>query len=185
LAVVLENDMNGEIMQLTLPATSIFGKEEGDKRPLQAYARFLAVQNPPVNPEQIVTRMKFDMKSESPKLHFAPVRWLTDDEYPTILAKGESEEAKRAVNMTVAQADGVKAPSLGLAGKAPAVVKAAPVEAEDDEPAPAPKAKKAAPKAEPTEDVGEPEVRKAAPKADAVPAQKSKLASIVSDWDDE
>jgi len=185
LAVVLENDMNGEIMQLTLPATSIFGKEEGDKRPLQAYARFLAVQNPPVNPEQIVTRMKFDMKSESPKLHFAPVRWLTDDEYPTILAKGESEEAKRAVNMTVAQADGVKAPALGLAGKAPAAVKAAPVEAEDDEPAPAPKAKKAAPKAEPTEDVGEPEVRKAAPKADAVPAQKSKLASIVSDWDDE
>lgn len=183
LAVVLENDMNGEIMQLTLPATSIFGKEEGDKRPLQAYARFLAVQNPPVNPEQIVTRMKFDMKSESPKLHFAPVRWLTDDEYPTILAKGESEEAKRAVNMTVAQADGVKAPALGLAGKAPAAVKAAPVEAEDDEPAPAPKAKKA--KAEPTEDVGEPEVRKAAPKADAVPAQKSKLASIVSDWDDE
>lgn len=185
LAVVLENDMNGEIMQLTLPATSIFGKEEGDKRPLQAYARFLAVQNPPVNPEQIVTRMKFDMKSESPKLHFAPVRWLTDDEYPTILAKGESEEAKRAVNMTVAQADGVKAPALGLAGKAPAAVKAAPVEAEDDEPAPAPKAKKAAPKAEPAEDVGEPEVRKAAPKADAVPAQKSKLASIVSDWDDE
>jgi hypothetical protein len=183
LAVVLENDMNGEIMQLTLPATSIFGKEEGDKRPLQAYARFLAVQNPPVNPEQIVTRMKFDMKSESPKLHFAPVRWLTDDEYPTILAKGESEEAKRAVNMTVAQADGVKAPALGLAGKAPAAVKAAPVEAEDDEPAP--KAKKAAPKAEPAEDVGEPEVRKAAPKADAVPAQKSKLASIVSDWDDE
>jgi hypothetical protein len=185
LAVVLENDMNGEIMQLTLPATSIFGKEEGDKRPLQAYARFLAVQNPPVNPEQIVTRMKFDMKSESPKLHFAPVRWLTDDEYPTILAKGESEEAKRAVNMTVAQADGVKAPALGLAGKAPAAVKAAPMEAEDDEPAPAPKAKKAAPKAEPAEDVGEPEVRKAAPKADAVPAQKSKLASIVSDWDDE
>jgi hypothetical protein len=183
LAVVLENDMNGEIMQLTLPATSIFGKEEGDKRPLQAYARFLAVQNPPVNPEQIVTRMKFDMKSESPKLHFAPVRWLTDDEYPTILAKGESEEAKRAVNMTVAQADGVKAPALGLSGKAPAAVKAAPMEAEDDEPAPAPKAKKA--KAEPAEDVGEPEVRKAAPKADAVPAQKSKLASIVSDWDDE
>ena len=188
LAVVLENDMQGEVMQLTLPATSIFGKEDGDKRQLQAYARFLAVQNPPVNPEQIVTRMKFDMKSESPKLHFAPVRWLTDDEYPTILAKAESDEAKRAINMTVAQADGVKAPALGLAGKAPTAVKAAPVEAQDDAetPAPAPKKK---PKAEPVEaveeDAGEPEVRKAAPKAAAVPAQKSKLADIVGEWDDE
>lgn len=192
LAVVLENDMEGEVMQLTLPATSIFGKEDGDKRQLQAYARFLAVQNPPVNPEQIVTRMKFDMKSESPKLHFAPVRWLTDDEYPNILAKAESDEAKRAINMTVAQADGVKAAPLALAGKAPSAAKAAPVEAQDDDeaetPAPAPKAKpkaKAAPVEATEEDAGEPEVRKAAPKAGTVPAQKSKLADIVSDWDDE
>ena len=184
LAVVLENDIGGEVMQLTLPATSIFGKEDGDKRQLQAYARFLAVQNPPVNPEQIVTRMKFDMKSESPKLHFAPTRWLTDEEYPIVMAKAESDEAKRAINMTVAQADGVKAAPLALAGKAPAAVKAAPVEAEEDE-APAPKAKKAKAAPVEAEDVGEPEVRKAAPKADAVPAQKSKLSSIVSDWDDE
>ncbi len=187
LAVVLENDMDGEVLQLTLPATSIFGKEDGDKRPLQAYARFLAVQNPPVNPEQIVTRMKFDTKAESPKLHFAPVRWLTDDEYPTILAKADSEEAKRAINMTVAQTDGVKAAPLAIPGKAP--VAAAPAAEEEDE-APAPVAKKAAPKvkAEPVEtedEAVEPEVRKAAPKAAAVPEKKSKLSSIVSDWDDE
>ena len=124
------------------------------------------------------------MKSESPKLHFAPTRWLTDEEYPIVMAKAESDEAKRAINMTVAQADGVKAAPLALAGKAPATVKAAPVEAEEDE-APAPKAKKAKAAPVEAEDVGEPEVRKAAPKADAVPAQKSKLSSIVSDWDDE
>jgi len=68
MAVVLANDMDGSVMQLTLPATSIFGKEQGDKRALQAYARYLAAQNPPVNPEQIVTRMKFDTTSEAPKL---------------------------------------------------------------------------------------------------------------------
>ena len=115
---------------------------------------------------------------------FRSTRWLTDEEYPIVMAKAESDEAKRAINMTVAQADGVKAPALGLAGKAPAAVKAAPVEAEEDE-APAPKAKK--PKAAPVEaeDVGEPEVRKAAPKAATVPAQKSKLADIVGEWDDE
>ena len=77
LAVVLANNPEGDVLQVTLPATSIFGKEEGDKRPLQAYARFMAAQTPPVNLDAIVTRMKFDTKAESPKLIFAPVRWLT------------------------------------------------------------------------------------------------------------
>lgn len=189
LAVVLADNMDGDVLQLTLPATSVFGKEDGDKRPLQAYARFLAAQTPPVNPEQIVTRMKFDTKAESPKLFFAPVRWLTDDEYPTVVAQGETTEAKAAVTMTVAQADGVKAAPMAIPGAAPkAVAKAAPViedEAEEEAPAPAPKAAKA-PKAAPVADADdEPEVRKEAPKATAVPAKKSKLADIVSDWDDE
>ena len=35
------------------------------------------------------------------------------------------------------------------------------------------------------DDDSEPEVRKAAPTASAVPVKSSKLASIVSDWDDE
>ena len=187
LAVVLANNPDGDVLQLTLPATSIFGKEDGDKRPLQAYARFLAAQNPPVNPEQIVTRMKFDTKAESPKLFFQPVRWLTDEEYPTIVAQGESDDAKKAVTLTVAQADGVKAAPMNIAGKAPAAVaKTAPVvdTADEEEEAPAPKAK--APKTKPVADADdEPEVRKEAPKATAVPAKKSKLADIVSDWDDE
>ena len=179
LAVVLENNPSGDVMQLTLPATSVFGKEEGDKRPLQAYARYLAVQNPPVNPEQIVTEMRFDTKAESPKLHFKPVRWLTDEEYEIIKAQGESEDAKRAVVMTVAQSDGVRAnaPKMVLAGKPPVV------EVEEDE-APVVPAKKA--KAAPVVDAeDEPEVRKDAAKPSAVPAKKGKLADIVSDWDDE
>ena len=171
LAVVLENNPSGDVLQLTLPATSIFGKEDGDKRPLQAYARYLAAQNPPVNPEQIVTRMKFDTKAESPKLFFQPVRWLTDDEYPTIVKQSESDDAKRAVNMTVAAADGVKAAPLAIPGKAPEA---------------APKVEAKAPKTKPAADADdEPEVRKDSAKANAVPAKKSKLADIVSDWDDE
>ena len=63
-AVVLANDMEGDVLQLTLPAKSIFGKEEGDNRPLQAYARFLLAQTPnPVDPSEVVTRLKFDTKS--------------------------------------------------------------------------------------------------------------------------
>jgi hypothetical protein len=185
LAVVLANNPEGDVLQLTLPATSIFGKEDGDKRPLQAYARFLAAQTPPVNPEQIVTRMKFDMKAESPKLFFTPVRWLEDAEYESVSKQAESDDAKRAVVMTVAQADGVKAKAapMEIPGKP---TKAAPkVEAEDDEDeAPAPKAKAAKTKPVASED-DEPEVRKAPSKETAVPAKKSKLADIVSDWDDE
>ena len=32
LAVVLANDIEGDVLQLTLPATSIFGKEDGDRK---------------------------------------------------------------------------------------------------------------------------------------------------------
>jgi hypothetical protein len=182
LAVVLENNIEGDILQLTLPATSVFGKEDGDKRPLQAFARNLAMQNPPISPEMIVTRMKFDTKAEAPKLHFAPSRWLTDEEYAIVKTQGDSDEAKRAVVMTVAAADGVKtAPKLAIEGKRPAAVE---VE-EDEAPAPAPKAAKAKAKPAEVEEDAEPEVRKEASKPSAVPAKKGKLADIVSDWDDE
>jgi hypothetical protein len=187
LAVVLANNLEGDVLQLTLPATSIFGKEDGDKRPLQAYARFIAAQNPPVNPEQIVTRMKFDTKAESPKLFFQPVRWLTDDEYPAVMAQSESDDAKKAVTLTVAQADGVKAAPMAIPGTAPkAAAKPAPTPVVEDEEEEAPAAKAKAPKTKPAADVDdEPEVRKESAKTNAVPAKKSKLADIVSDWDDE
>jgi hypothetical protein len=184
LAVVLENNIEGDVLQLTLPATSVFGKEDGDKRPLQAFARNLAMQNPPISPEMIVTRMKFDTKAEAPKLHFAPNRWLTPEEYDIVKTQGESDEAKRAVVMTVAASDGVKpaAAPLKIEGKRPVAVEA---EEEDEAPAPAPKATKAKAKPVEVEEEAEPEVRKEAAKPSAVPAKKGKLADIVSDWDDE
>ena len=186
LAVVLENNIEGDVLQLTLPATSVFGKEDGDKRPLQAFARNLAMQNPPISPEMIVTRMKFDTKAEAPKLHFAPNRWLTPEEFEIVKAQGESDEAKRAVVMTVAASDGVKpAPApLAIPGKRPM----GELTKEEDAPAYEPIAAKAAKaKAKPveTEEEAEPEVRKEAAKPSAVPAKKGKLADIVSDWDDE
>lgn len=180
MAVVLANDIEGSVMQLTLPATSIFGKEQGDKRALQAYARYLAAQNPPVNPEQIVTRMKFDTTSEAPKLLFAATRWLTDDEYEAVQTQAETDDAKKAIAASSASAPA--AAPLQLTGKAPAVV-------EEDAPAPKSKAKaKPAPVVveEDEEDTApEPEVRKATAKPTAVPASKGKLADIVSAWDDE
>jgi len=160
LAVVLANDINGDVLQLQLPATSIFGKAEGDNHPLQSYARLLASQS--ISPEMVVTRMKFDTQKESPKLFFKPVRWLTDDEHGTAVEKGQSEDAKRAVTMTVAQVDKVVAPMLE--GKPLAA-----------------KAKKPAKAKEEVEEVDEPELRKE--ESTPAPTKKSDLASVVADWD--
>lgn len=162
LAVVLANDIGGDVMQLQLAATSIFGKEEGDKRPLQAYARYLAAQN--INPETLVTQLRFDTKAAVPKLFFKPVRWLEDDEYAIAVKKGESTDAKNAVTMSVAKP--AEKP-LALEGAKPKAKAAPVVEA-------------------PAEEVDEPEKRKPAVKASAVPAKKaSSLASTVEEWDDE
>ena len=190
LAVVLANNPEGDVLQVTLPATSIFGKEDGEKRPLQAYARYMAAQTPPVNLDAIVTRMKFDTQAESPKIVFAPVRWLTDDEYETAQNQANSKDAEKAVAVTPAYADGVASPApLAILGKAPSSVTLGALFDEDDTASLAEvkatktKAKaKAAPEVESTE---EPEVRKAPPKVESVPAKKGKLADIVADWDDE
>lgn len=184
LAVVLANNPDGDVMQVTLPATSIFGKEEGEKRPLQAYARYMAAQTPPVNLDAIVTRMKFDTKAESPKLLFAPVRWLTDDEYESVQAQGASKDAERAVASTPAAVDGVVAPApLAIEGKRPMGKMLDEDEAEAMAEVKAAKSKKA--KAVEAEAEEEPEVRKAPAKTESAPAKKNKLADIVADWDDE
>jgi len=159
LAVTLANDLEGDVMQLTLAATSIFGKDEGEaRRPLQAYARFLAAQN--ISPEMVVTRLKFDTKAAVPKLFFMPVRWLEDDEYGLAIEKGNTEDAKKAVTMTVSQADGVKTPVV-----------------ESKQPV-------ARPVVEEAEEVDEPEIRKETKaKPTAVPKKAKSLADVVDNWD--
>jgi hypothetical protein len=166
LAVVLANDLEGHVMQLQLPATSIFGKEEGDKRPLQAYARYVVANQ--ASPEMMVTRMQFDTKAEAPKLFFKPVRWLDEDEYEISVRQGKTDDAKRAITMTVAKMDKVETPApLALEGakpKAKAKAKDEPV-AEEDEDAP------------PTKRKGKSE--------EPAAAAKPSLAKLAAEWDDE
>lgn len=123
LAVVLANNIEGDIMQLTLSATSIFGKEEGDKRPLQAYARYLGAQS--ISPEMVVTRLRFDTKAAVPKLFFQPMRFLEQDEFDAIKQRSDSNEAKQLVVMSFSR-------SAGKGKSAPALV--APTADSFDEP---------------------------------------------------
>lgn len=154
LAIVIDGEVDkGEVYQLVLPPTSVFGDGEKGKLPLQAYARHLKNHGTPIT--GVVTEMRFDTASPTPKLVFKPVRPVTEDEFLKVQELKDSEEAIKAVTLTVAQTDGVK-----------------------DKPKPA-LAKPVA--VEETEAVEEP--KKAAPKKPAV-ANEPSLDSLVGEWDD-
>lgn len=110
LAVLLENDIRGDVYQLTLPAQSIFGAVENGKMPLQAYAKFLGSHGLPVT--AVVTEMRFDTASATPRLTFKAVRPLTEEELALTVEKGQSAEAKAAIAGTAAQLDGVTRASV-------------------------------------------------------------------------
>jgi hypothetical protein len=103
LAVLLENDQQGEVYQLSLPATSIFGKPENGKMGLEAYVKLLGTNG--VSVTSVVTEMRFDTASTSPKLTFKAVRYLEADEFANVQAKGKTPEAKQAIGATAGELD--------------------------------------------------------------------------------
>lgn len=161
LAVVLENDVDGDVYQLTLPATSIFGAGENNKWPLQTYAKMIASKGIPIT--SVVTEMRFDTNSSTPKLTFKPARYLESDEFNTALDQGKSPDAIKAITMTVAQVDGVKDSSEEFETAAPVAKKTV---------------------AEPEEDAA-PEPVKRSSKKEEAPAPKKDVSKILEEWDDE
>ena len=155
LAVLLENDMHGDIYELSLAATSLFGKGENGKMPLFQYAKQLAGHG--LNVTDVVTELRFDTDSATPKMVFRAVRPLELSEIDVVLEKGTSVEAIQAITTSFT---GVR-----------------------KEEAPAPKA---APTAKPAEsifkntEVAEPVVREKKGSA-AVPTD---LASTLAEWAD-
>ena len=155
LAVLLENDIRGDIYQLTLPAQSIFGAAENGKMPLQSYAKFLGSHGLPVT--AVVTEMRFDTASATPRLTFKAVRPLNEEELAMTQDKGQSTEAKLAIAATAAQMDGatkaefIRPTDMGKMldvdeAKAMATVKATKAEVVEETAEPTKRTKKAAPK---------------------------------------
>lgn len=116
LAVVLESDIGGDVFQLTLAPTSIFGRGDLDKMPFQQYAKYVGSQGKNIN--TLVTEMRFDSDSATPKLVFKPVRFLNRDEWEVAKEKGNSPATKSAVVQTPAQTDNAK--PKAVAAPAPA-----------------------------------------------------------------
>ena len=160
IAVVLDNDIGGEVYQLTLPATSIFGEGEAGKWPLQMYAKMIGSKGVPIT--AVVTEMRFDTASSTPKITFKPVRFLESNEIAVAIEQGKSESAMRAITMVVPKKSDSNAPKL----QAPAP-KPAPVEE---------------PEEEETVAVEEP-VKRTAKKEE--PAPKKDINKVLAEWDDE
>ena len=156
LAVVLANDIGGDVFQLTLPAASIFGEGAPGKWPLQTYAKMIGSKGIPIT--AVVTEMRFDTDSATPKLTFKPVKVLDKADALAAIEQGKTDAAIKAVTMTVGEADGAKAaPKLE-----------------------APKKEEAAP--EPAEPVKEPTKRS---KKEEPAAESKDLSKVLSEWDDE
>lgn len=156
-AVLLEGKMD-TVYQLQLPATSVFGEAKDGKMGMQAYAKYLKAHKTPSI--AVVTQMYFDENSDTPKLFFKALRPLTEKELHEAVAMKDSEDAIKAITLTVSQTDGVQ-----KQGKGEADAKVASGASDDGDP--------------------EAEPKKVAKKAEAAPSpDEAELSSIVDGWDD-
>lgn len=102
-AVVLPQHPDGDVMQLVLPSTSVFGDEEDGKFPFRAYIQYLAGNG--ISVGRVVTRMQFDTNAPVPKLLFSPVAATPVEMLDVIKEQGQSAAALNAVKLTVYQTD--------------------------------------------------------------------------------
>lgn len=99
LAVVMANNINGEVYQVILPATSVFGAGEQNKWPLDEYTKFIAGNG--VSLSHVVTEARFDTESATPKLIFKPLRAVTKEEYDVIVDKAKQPNTKALVELKI------------------------------------------------------------------------------------
>lgn len=165
IAVMLEGNLDkGEVYQVTLPSTSIFGDGERDKWPLQAYGRHLKAHN--THAIAIVTEMRLDINSPTPKVTFKPVRQLTTAELQACIAMRDNADTIRAITLNVSQFDSGNKDSK-------------------EEFAPAP-ANTAAPQVAKAVEVEVEEPKVVVKKTTAAPTSTVEdLGAVIGDWDDE
>jgi hypothetical protein len=154
LAVLLADDIDGDVFQLVLPSKSIFGRGDLDKMPFQQYAKYVGAQGKSIN--TLVTEIRLDSDSDTPKLTFKPLKYLTEGQWETAKEKGDSPAARSAVMQTPATTDGAK---VKPAMQAVVVEK---VEAEEV-----------------------PEPTKRASKKNAEPIPKKDFKDVISSWTDD
>jgi hypothetical protein len=99
IAVVRADDLGGDVYQMTLPAQSIFGNGTKDCKPLHEYTDYVRANGE--NLMSVISRVSFDEDSSSTKIGFKAIKRLSDEEYAICAERSKSEEAKRAVTLSV------------------------------------------------------------------------------------
>jgi hypothetical protein len=163
--------VSAEAHLLSMPATSLFG-DATDKMQMQAYVRKLHAHKTPL--AAVVTEMRFDTDSSTPKLSFKPIRALTESELGMVARLQKDPEVDALIRMDYKPTEQQEAAPAALFASEPERVKAK-------------VAKKPVPVVE--EDAGEEEeevpVVKSKAKPQVTPApQSADLADIMGAWDD-
>ena len=98
LAVVLADDIGGDVYQVQLAAKSIFGKGDLKTMPFEQFAKYVGSQG--YNLNTLVTEMRFDPDSDTAKLFFRPLKFLSKQEWEQAKRQGETPAAKNAIQLT-------------------------------------------------------------------------------------
>lgn len=108
IAIVLLDDIAGDVMQMVLPATSTFGKEDTGKWPFRPYIQMLA--NNSVSASNVVTKMEFASDYSIPKLYFSPTAAVESKDIEVVREQSKSSAAEEAIKMNVYQGNLKKSP---------------------------------------------------------------------------
>ena len=158
IAVALADDIGGDIYQLTLASKSIFGKGDLNHMPFEQYAKYVGSQG--YNLNTLSTEMRFDEDSDTAKLYFKPLKFLSKEQWEIAKKQGNTPAAIKAVEMSVPKnPTGENAPKLVAPAHIPKNV---------------PKFEEA------TSEIEEP--KKRAEKKAAEPTAKKDLKAIMGDW---
>lgn len=152
-AVALADDVGGDVYQLQLASKSIFGKGDLNHMPFEQYAKYVGSQG--YNLNSLNTELRFDPDSDTAKLFFKPLKFLSKEQWEVSVKQGQSPAAKKAIEFVVSKKDDL--PKL----KAPAFIK----------------------EEAPVVEVEEP--KKRPEKKAAEPAAKKDLKAIMGDWSKE
>ena len=155
------------VYQLSLPATSVFGDDK-KKMGLQTYARLIDAQKAPL--ASLITELRFDTDSSTPKLLFKPIRILDRDELSMALEAQKDEATLKLVTLSIKPKQETSVPQL-TNDKVPSPAPEKPslfAEADDDDD---------------EEEVEEPKVKVSKKKKEA-PAPDVDLASLLDEFDD-
>jgi hypothetical protein len=106
-AILLEDDLSGDVYQFNIPAKSLFGKGTGNTHPFESYHRYLSANNESI--DTVLTQVSYNLNADSMELQFTPLRGLNDEEIDLVEQVQVRPETKQAVILTVAARDGVTA----------------------------------------------------------------------------